>query len=91
MATETTQNPQDPQPPMMDVAEVYRTLGRLEAGQAQLEAGHTQINQRIDRLEQNTAQQFIEVNRRIDRLTYTIIGVGAALIIGLVLQSVFGG
>ncbi len=84
MATETTQNPQDPQPPVMDVAEVCRALGSLGAGQEQ-------INQRFDRLEQNTAQQFIEVNRRIDRLTYTIIGVGAALIIGLVLQSVFGG
>ena len=32
----TTEAPGPPQPPVMDVAEVYRTLGRLEEGQVQL-------------------------------------------------------
>ncbi len=97
MTTEATQNPQPPQPPVMDVTEVYRTLGRLEAEQqlvkeilVRIEQRLDRQDQRIDRLEENGNRQFGELTRRIDRLWYTIIGIGAALAVGLILQSVLG-
>ena len=102
MATEAAQNPQPPQPPVMDVAEVYRTLGRLEEAQSQTREILVRIEQRLDRQderndqrfaqqEERNEQRFREVNRRIDRLWYTIVGIGAAIIVGYVLQQVFGG
>ena len=91
MTTEATQNPQSPQPPVMDVAEVYRTLGSLERGQAEIKERLDRQDQRLDRQEERSERQFAEVNRRIDRLTFTILGVGAALAVGLILQSVLGG
>ena len=123
MTTEAAQDPQTPQPPVMDVAEVYRTLGRLEAVQSQTREILVRIEQRLDRQEERNDQrfaqqeerndqrftqqeerndqrfgqqeerndrQFREVNRRIDRLGYTIVGIGAAIIVGYVLQQVFG-
>jgi ElaB/YqjD/DUF883 family membrane-anchored ribosome-binding protein len=98
MTTEAAQNPQPPQPPVMDVAEVYRTLGRLEEAQSQTREILVRIEQRLDRQEERfdrqedrNDQRFREVNRRIDRLWYTIVGIGAAIIVGYVLQQVFGG
>lgn len=75
----------------MDVAEVYRTLGSLERGQAEIKERLDRQDQRLDRQEERSERQFAEVNRRIDRLTFTILGVGAALAVGLILQSVLGG
>ena len=82
----------------MDVAEVYRTLGRLEEAQSQTREILVRIEQRLDRQEERfdrqedrNEQQFREVNRRIDRLWYTIVGIGTAIIVGYVLQQVFGG
>ena len=81
----------------MDVAEVYRTLGRLEEAQSQTREILVRVEQRLDRQderlerqEERNEQRFRDVNRRIDRLTYTILGIGAALAVGLILQSVLG-
>ena len=46
--------------------------------------------QRSDRQEERNEQRFREVNRRIDRLMYTIIGITTVAIAGYVLQQVFG-
>ena len=82
----------------MDVAGVYRTLGRLEEAQSQNRAILVRIEERLDRQEERfdrqedrNEQRFREVNRRIDRLLYAIVGMGAAIIVGYVLQQVFGG
>ena len=98
MTTEATENPQAPQPPVMDVAEVYRTLGRLEEAQSQTREILVRIEQRLDRQderfdrqEERNEQRFREVNRRIDRLWYTIVGIGAALAVGYILDRVLGG
>ena len=48
-------------------------------------------NQGFDRQEERSDRHFTELNRRIDRLTYTIIGSMAALGVALILQNVFGG
>ena len=75
----------------MDVAEVYRTLGRMEEAQSQTREILVRIEQRIDRQEERKEQRFRDVNWRIDQLRYTIVGIGAAVIVGYVLQQVFSG
>ena len=98
MTTEATENPQAPQPPVMEVTEVYRTLGRLEEAQSQTREILVRIEQRLDRQderfdrqEERNEQRFREVNRRIDRLWYTIVGIGAALAVGYILDRVLSG
>lgn len=101
MTTEATQGQQPAVPPEMDasdVREVYRSLGNLERGQVEIKERLDRQDQRFDRQDERFDRQderndrrFAEVNRRIDRLTYTILGVGAALAVGLILQSVLGG
>ena len=91
MTTEAAQNPQSPQPPVMDVAEVYRTLGRLEEAQSQTREILVRVEQRLDRQEERNEQRFRDVNTRIDRLWYTIVGIGAALAVGYILDRVLGG
>ena len=101
MTTEATQGQQPAVPPEMDasdVREVYRSLGNLERGQVEIKERLDRQDQRFDRQDQRFDRQderddrrFAEVNRRIDRLMYTILGVGAALAVGLILQSVLGG
>lgn len=101
MTTEATQGPQPATPHEMDssdVREVYRALGSLERGQAEIKERLDRQDQRFDRQDQRfdrqderSDRQFAEVNRRIDRLTYTIIGGIVALGVALILQNVFGG
>ena len=94
MTTEATQQPQAPQPPVMDVSEVYRTLGRLEEGQQQTREHLARIELRFDRHEELNNQQFerhevrneqryLETNKRIDRLWYTIVGGSIAILAGM--------
>ena len=93
MTTEATQGQQPAVPPEMgasDVREVYRSLGNLERGQVEIKERLDRQDQRFDRQDERDDRRFAEVNRRIDRLTYTILGVGAALAVGLILQSVLG-
>ena len=94
MTTEATQGQQPAVPPQMDasdVREVYRSLGNLERGQVEIKERLDRQDQRFDRQDERDDRRFAEVNRRIDRLTYTILGVGAALAVGLILQSVLDG
>ena len=105
MTTEATQDPQTPQPPVMNVAEVYRILGGLERGQAEIKDQlvrseerndqrfariEERVDQRFTQQEERNDRQFREAARRVDRLWYTIVGIGAAIIVGYVLQQVFG-
>ena len=120
MTTEATENPQPQQRPVVDAVEVYRILGGLKKGQANLEKGQANLEkgqaelkeqilrqeerneqraarqeerneQRAAREEERNEQRFRDMIRRIDRLTYTIIGGLFALGVALILQNVFGG
>ena len=98
MTTEATQGPQPATPPAgmdaSDVREVYRILGGLERGQAEIKERLDRQDQRLDRHEERNEQQFDryeerneqryrETNRRIDRLWYTIVGFGLAVLAGM--------
>lgn len=67
MTTGTAGNPQASQPQRMDVVEVYRPIGRLEAEQGQTREYFVRIEQRFDRQEERTAQRFAQQDARFDR------------------------
>ena len=68
----TTEASGTPQPPVMEVAEVYRLLGNLERGQTNLEAGQAELKEQLTRLEDRTNQRFDRIegqyNQRFDRI-----------------------
>ena len=48
------------------------------------QAENRAINARIDRLQSDMTTQFSQVNSRIDRLLYAVIGVGAVALVSLI-------
>ncbi len=92
----TTEAPDLPQPPLMDVSEVYRTLGRLEEGQVQLkeqlvrqeernERQFDRIDERFNRMDERFArvdERFARLEGRIDRLILVLFAIGATIIVG---------
>lgn len=101
MTTEATQGQQSAIPPEMDtsdVREVYRILGGLERGQEEIKERFDRQDQRFDRQderferqEERNEQRFRDVTRRIDRLWYSMVGIGAALAVGYILDRVLAG
>lgn len=74
----------------MEVAEVFRILGRLEQAQdgtkeqlAEIKERFDRQDQRFDRHEERNEQRYRETNRRIDRLWYTIVGATIAILAGI--------
>ena len=63
-----------------NIAELSRAIGRLEGVVEALVEGQRQLNEGLR-----------ETNRRIDRLQYTMIGFGTALIVAVVVSNLFGG
>ena len=79
----TTETSGTPQPPVMEVAEVYRVLGRLEEGQSQIKG---QLN--------NHEQRFGQIEQRLYQLLIAIVGFSVAILVTLVAIIVrlgFGG
>ena len=93
----TTEASDPPQPPLMDVSEVYRTLGRLEEGQVQLkeqlvrqeernERQFDRIDERFNRMDERFArvdERFARLEGRIDRLMLALFAIGATIIVGV--------
>ncbi len=102
MTTEAAENPQAPQTPVVNVVEVYRTLGSLERGQIEIKERLDRQDQRFDRQDQRfdrqdqradafearSEQRHRETNRRVDRLWYSILGLGIAGLAGMAGLSV---
>ena len=77
---------------LADSDNIWHTLGRLEEGLRRLEErlssleatmleNQRQTNTAILENQRRTDTALLEVNRRIDRLFYTIIAVGGAMIV----------
>ena len=95
MTTKAAENPQAPQTPVVNVVEVYRSLGSLERGQIEIKERLDRQDQRFDRQDQRadafearSEQRHRETNRRVDRVWYSILGVGIAGLAGMAGLSV---
>ena len=64
----TTEVPDPPQPLLMDVSEVYRTLGRLEEGQVQLKEQLVRHEERNERQFDRMDERFTRVDERFNRM-----------------------
>ena len=67
MTTEATQQPQAPQPPVMDVSEVYRILGTLQQAHVGTEQQLVEVKQQLVRHEERNDQQFARLEERTDQ------------------------
>ena len=64
------------EPSPSDYAEIWRAIGRLEGTATALLQGQQELRADLD-------TGLREVNRRIDRLFYAILGVGGALLVAM--------
>ena len=64
-----------------DSDNIWHTLGRLEEGLRRLEEPLSSLETAMLENQSRTDAALLEVNRRIDRLFYTIIAVGGAMIV----------
>ena len=67
MTTEATQQPQAPQPQVMDVSEVYRILGTLQQAHVGTEQQLVEVKQQLIRHEERNDQQFARLEERNDQ------------------------
>ena len=67
-----------------NIAELSRAIGRLERVVEALVEGQRQLRHDLN-------EGLRETNRRIDRLQYTVIGFGTALIVADVVTNLLGG
>ncbi len=68
----------------IDAAAVWRAIGRLEGDVAALKDGQNEIKADL-------RDGFREVNRRVDRLFYAMLGIGGALLVAIIASRIFGG
>ena len=73
--------PSDPSP--SELSEIWRAIGRLEGTANALLEGQRRQENRVD-------TGFQEMNRRIDRLFYTILGIGGALVVAVFASRFIG-
>ena len=92
--------PVDPSP--SEYAELWRAIGRLEGtaaalleGQRELKEGQEQLRAEFQASQQQQRAEFQashqELNRRIDRLFYAMLGIGGALIVAAFASRFLGG
>ena len=104
MATGTNPapTPTDPETSPSELSEIWRAIGRLEGtaaalleGQRELKEGQQQLRADMDagfREERTyTDTRFQELNRRIDRMFYAILGIGGALLVSVYATRFIGG
>ena len=68
----------------IDAAAVWRGIGRLECAVAALKDGQNEIKADL-------RDGFREVNLRVDRLFYAMLGSGGALLVAMIASRIFGG
>ena len=94
--------PTDPGASPSELSEIWRAIGRLEGtaaalleGQREIKEGQQQLRTDMDtgfREERAyTDAGFRELNRRIDRMFYAILGIGGALLVSIYAARFIGG
>ena len=83
---------------VVDAAEIWRAIGRLEGatsalleGQRELQAGlqdvRSEMSSGLQDVRSEMRSGFQEVHRRMDRLYFAVIGIGAALVAAVIVNS----
>ena len=79
---------------VVDAAEIWRAIGRLEGdtaalleGQRELQVGLQDVRSEIREVRSEMRSDFGDVYRRIDRLFFAVLGIGGALVVAVVVNS----
>jgi hypothetical protein len=79
---------------VVDAAEIWRAIGRLEGdtaalleGQRELQAGLQDVCSEMREVRSEMRSDFRDVYRRIDRLFFAVLGIGGALVAAVVVNS----
>ena len=85
MTTTTDPTPSSPSPgaSSAELSEIWRAIGRLEGTANAVLEGQRRQDDKID-------TGFREMNRRIDRLFYLILGIGGALLVSVYATQFIG-
>ena len=83
---------------VLDAAEIWRAIGRLEGAVAALLEGQRELQSEVRELRSEmqsgsqdvrseTQSGFQDVHRRIDRLYFAVIGIGGALVAAVIVNT----
>ena len=79
---------------VVDAAEIWRAIGRLEGdtaalleGQRELQVGLQDVRSEIREVRSEMRSDFRDVYRRIDRLFFAVLGIGGALVVAVAVNS----
>lgn len=79
---------------VVDAAEIWRAIGRLEGdtaalleGQRELQVGLQDVRSEMREVRSEMRSDFRDVYRRIDRLFFAVLGIGGALVVAVVVNS----
>ena len=74
----------------IDAAEVWRAIGRLESDTSTLKDGQSEIKADFQQGQSELREDMRELNRRMDRMFYTILAVGGALFVAIFASNFIG-
>ena len=98
--------PTDPDASPSQSSEIWRALGQLESTAAALLAGQGELKEGLEKLGRELSEEhrrdrqelreeykadLREVNRRVDRVFYAILGIGGALLVPVYVSIFLGG
>ena len=72
---------------VVDAAEIWRAIGRLEGDTAALLEGQRELQAGLQDVRSEMRSGFQDVHRRIDRLYFAVIGIGGALVAAVIVNS----
>ena len=79
---------------VVDAAEIWRAIGRLEGdtavlleGQRELQVGLQDVRSEMREVRSEMRSDFRDVYRRIDRLFFAVLGIGGALVAAVVVTG----
>lgn len=80
------QTPTEPEASVSQLSEIWRAIGRLEGTADALLEGQRELREGQRDLREGQR----DLNRRMDRLFYTILGVGGAIIVAVLASNFIG-
>ena len=72
---------------VLDAAEIWRAIGRLEGATAALLEGQRELHAGLQDVRSEMRSGLQDVHRRIDRLYFAVIGIGGALVAAVIVNT----